>query len=97
MNVMLDKIEQLPNGAARLVFFTDVNTHFMSTFSFTIPKAFASTACRYIVENTFGYGIKLDISIVPLSDGKEMMEIMSYSPIGNSKSVLRITQYTRDS
>ena len=96
MNVILDKIEHLSNGAAHLVFLTDVGTHFMSTFSFTVPKAFASTACKYVVENTFGYGTKLDISIVPLSDGKEMMEITSYSPVDNSKTVLRITQYTRD-
>ena len=83
MNVTLDKIEQLQNGAAHLVFFTDVNTHFMNTFSFTVPKAFASTACKYVVENTFGYGTKLDISIVPLSDGKEMIEITSYQMIIN--------------
>ena len=97
MKVLLDKIEQLQNGAAHIVFFTDINTHFVGTFSFTVPKAFASTVCKYIIENTFGYGTELDISIIPLSNGKEMMEITSYTP-NDSKSnkVLRITQYTRD-
>lgn len=96
MNVTLDKIEQLQNGAAHLVFFTDVNTHFMSTFSFTVPKAFASTVCKYIIENTFGYGTELDISIIPLSNGKETMEITSYSSIDGSKTILHISQYIRD-
>lgn len=95
MKVLLDKIEQLQNGAAHIVFFTDINTHFVGTFSFTVPKAFASTVCKYIIENTFGYGNELDISIIPLSNGKETMEITSYD--SKSNKVLRITQYTRDS
>jgi hypothetical protein len=97
MKVILDKIERLQNGAAHLVFFTDINTHFTGRFSFTVPKAFASTACRFIVENTFDYGLELDISIIPLSNGKEMMEITSYIP-NDSKSnkVLRITEYSRE-
>ena len=93
MKVTLNKIEQLSNGSAHIVFFTDVNTHFAGMFSFTVPKAFASTACKYIIENTFGYGTELYISIIPLSNGNEMMDLTSYSPIDGSKTVLRITQY----
>ena len=47
MKVTLDRIKQLQNGAAHIVFFTDMNTHFTSRFSFTVPKAFASTAEIY--------------------------------------------------
>lgn len=94
MKVLLDKIEQLQNGAAHIVFFTDINTHFVGTFSFTVPKAFASTVCKYIIENTFGYGTELDISIIPSS---KVMEITSYSPIDESKFILHVSQYTRDS
>lgn len=97
MKVLLDKIENAPNGAAHIVFFTDVNTHFVGTFSFTVPKAFAATVCKYIIENTFDYGTELDISIIPLSNGKEMMEITSYIPNDPKyNKVLRITQYIRD-
>lgn len=97
MKVTLNKIEQLPNGSAHIVFFTDVNTNFASKFSFIIPKAFASTACRFIVENTFGYGTELDVSIIPLSEGKEVMEITSYIPYDSkSKIVFRLTQYIRE-
>lgn len=96
MKVLLDKIENTSNGAAHIIFLTDINTHFMSTFSFTVPKAFASTVCKYIIENTFGYGAELDISIIPLSNGKETMEITSYSPIDGSKTMLHISQYIRD-
>jgi hypothetical protein len=97
MKVLLNKIENTSNGAAHIVFFTDINTHFVGTFSFTVPKAFASTVCKYIIENTFDYGTELDISIIPLSNGKETMEITSYIPYDpKSKTVLHITQYTRD-
>jgi hypothetical protein len=96
MKVALDRIEQLSNGSAHIIFFTDVNTHFAGRFSFTVPKAFASTACKYIIENTFDYGTELDISIIPLSNGKEIMDLTSYSQIDGSKTVLRITQYLRD-
>lgn len=97
MKVLLNKIENTSNGAAHIVFFTDINTHFVGTFSFTVPKAFASTVCKYIIENTFGYGTELDISIISLSNGKETMEITSYIPYDpKSKTVLHITQYTRD-
>ena len=97
MKVTLDRIEQLQNGSAKIVFFTDINTPFTSKFSFTVPKAFASRACRYIVENTFGYGSELDISIIPSSRCKEMMEITSYVPFDSkSKTVFRLTEYIRD-
>lgn len=96
MKVLLDKIENTPNGAAHIIFFTDINTHSVGTFSFTVQKAFASTVCKYIIENTFGYGTELDISIVPLSNGKETMEIISYSPIDGSKTILHVSQYIRD-
>jgi hypothetical protein len=45
MKVLLDKIENTPNGAAHIAFFTD------NTFSFTVPKAFASTVCKYIIDS----------------------------------------------
>lgn len=45
MNAMLDKIENTPNGAAHIAFFTD------NTFSFTVPKAFALSVCRYIIDS----------------------------------------------
>lgn len=97
MKVTLDRIERLPNGSAHIVFITDISTNFTGKFSFTVPKAFASRACRYIVENTFGYGTELDISVIPSSKGKEMMEITSYVPYDSkSKTVFRLTQYIRD-
>ena len=55
MKVLLDKIENTPNEAVHIVFFTDVNTNFVGTFSFTVPKSFASTVCKFIIENTFDY------------------------------------------
>lgn len=97
MKVTLDRIEQLKNGSAHIIFITNINTHFNGKFSFTVPKAFASTACRYIVENTFGYGTELDVSIIPIREGKEVMEITSYIPNDSkSKNVLRITEYSRE-
>ena len=97
MKVTLDRIEQLQNGAAHIVFITNINTHFNGRFSFIVPKAFASTACRYIVENTFGYGTELDVSIIPIREGKEVMEITSYIPNNpDSKIVFRLTEYIRD-
>lgn len=85
MKVLLDKIENTPNGAAHIVFFTDVNTHFVGTFSFTVQKAFASQVCRYIIENSFGYGNQIDITFMQYSNGKEGMIIISYS-LSNPKN-----------
>lgn len=94
MKVKLYRIDQLPNGSSHLVFLTDINTHFTSKFSFTVPKEFSSKVCRFIEENTFS---ELDVSIIPLREGKEMMEITSYIPNDpNSKKVFRLTEYTRD-
>lgn len=97
MKVTLDRIEQLRNGSAHIIFITNINTHFTGRFSFTVPKAFASTACRYIVENTFGYGTELDINIITSSENKEVMDITSYFPNNpNSKIVFRLTEYICD-
>lgn len=94
MNVKLDRIDYLPNGSAHIVFLTDINTHFTSKFSFTVSKEFSSKVCRFIEESTF---TKLDVSIIPLREGKEMMEITSYIPNDpNSKKVFRVTEYIRD-
>lgn len=94
MKVKLYRIDQLPNGSAHIVFLTDINTYFTSKFSFTVPKEFSSKVCRFIEENTFP---ELDISIITLSNGKEMMEITSYIPNDpNSKKVFRLTEYIRD-
>lgn len=94
MNVMLDKIEQLPNGDARISFNNNLIFHnWTSTdqvpttklLSFTIPKEFALRVCRYIVENSFGYGNQIDISFMKFSDGKDRMNILSYS-LSNPKN-----------
>lgn len=94
MNVMLDKIEQLPNGDARISFNNKIifnnwtNTDKVPTtrlLSFTVQKAFALQACRYIVENSFGYGNQIDITFMKSIDGKERMIILSYS-LSNSKN-----------
>lgn len=66
MKVTLDRIEQLKNGSAHIVFFTDINTHFTSKFSFTVPKAFASTVCRYIEEID-----KMSLKFKPCEDVEE--------------------------
>jgi hypothetical protein len=94
MKVKLYRIDQLPSGSSHLVFLTDINTHFTSKFSFTVPKEFSSKVCRFIEESTF---TELDVSIIPSSRGKEMMEITSYVPYDpKSKTVFRLTEYTRD-
>lgn len=94
MKVKLYRIDQLPSGSSHLVFLTDINTHFASKFSFTVPKEFSSKVCRFIEESTF---TELDISIIPLSNGKEMMEITSYIPYDSkSNKVFRLTEYIRD-
>lgn len=94
MKVKLYRIDQLPNRSSHFVFLTDINTHFTSKFSFTVSKEFSSKVCRFIEESTF---TELDISIIPLSNGKEMMEITRYIPNDpNSKKVFRLTEYIRD-
>lgn len=94
MKVKLDRIDYLPNGSAYIVFLTDINTHFTSKFSFTVPKEFSSKVCRFIEESIF---TELDVSIIPLREGKEMMEITSYIQNDpNSKKVFRLTEYIRD-
>jgi len=94
MNVMLDKIEQLPNGDARisfnnnLIFRNWTHTDQVPTtklLSFTVPKEFALRVCRYIIENSFGYGNQIDISFMQYSNGKEGMIIVSYS-LSNPKN-----------
>lgn len=94
MNVMLDKIEQLPNGDAHISFNNNLIfnnwTHtdqvpLHRLLSFTVPKAFASQVCRYIVENSFGYGNQIDITFMKFSDGKDRMNILSYS-LSNPKN-----------
>lgn len=94
MKVKLYRIDQLPNGSSHFVFLTDINTHFTSKFSFTVPKEFSSKVCCFIEENIFP---ELDVSIIPLSNGKEMMEITSYIPYDSkSNKVFRLTEYIRD-
>lgn len=94
MKVKLDRIDQLPNISSHFVFLTDINTHFTSKFSFTVPKEFSSKVCRFIEESTF---TELDISIIPLRGSKEMMEITSYIPNDpDSKKVFRLMEYIRD-
>lgn len=94
MNVMLDKIEQLQNGDARISFNCDptsndlTNTDQVPTtklLSFTVQKAFALQVCRYIVENSFGYGNQIDVTFTKYSNGKEGMIILSYS-LSNPKN-----------
>jgi len=94
MNVMLDKIEQLPNGDARisfnnnLIFRNWTHTDQVPTtrlLSFTVTKVFASQVCRYIIENSFGYGNQIDITFMQYSNGKEGMIILSYS-LSNPKN-----------
>lgn len=94
MNVTLDKIEQLSNGDARIAFNNNLifnnwtNTDQVPTtrlLSFTVPKAFASQVCRYIIENSFGYGNQTDITFMKSIDGKERMIIVSYC-LSNSKN-----------
>lgn len=94
MNVMLDKIEQLPNGDARISFNNNLIfrnwTHtdqvpITKLLSFTVQKEFASQVCRYFVENSFGCGNQIDITFMQYSDGKEGMIIVSYS-LSNPKN-----------
>lgn len=94
MNVMLDKIEQLPNGDARisfnnnLIFNNWTHTDQVPTtklLSFTVTKAFASRVCRYIIENSFESGNQIDITFMKYSNGKEGMIIVSYS-LSNPKN-----------
>lgn len=94
MNVMLDKIEQLPNGDARISFNSNLIFHNWThadqvpttkLLSFTVQKAFTSQVCRYIVENSFGYGNQIDITFTQYSNGKEGMIIVNYS-LSNPKN-----------
>lgn len=105
MNVTLDKIEQLPNGDARisfnnLIFHNWTHTDQVPTtklLSFTVPKAFASQVCRYIVKNSFGYGNQIDITFMKFSDGKEGMIIVSYylsNPKNKTEMQLSSDMYT---
>lgn len=106
MNVMLDKIEQLPNGDAcisfnsSLIFNNWTHTDQVPTtklLSFTVQKEFASRVCRYIVENSFGYGNQIDITFMQYSNGKEGMIIVSYSlsdPKNKTEMQLSSDMYT---
>jgi len=94
MNVTLDKIEQLQNGDAHisfnnnLIFNSWTHTDQVPTtklLSFIVPKSFALQVCRYIVENSFGHGNQIDITFMKFSDGKERMNILSYS-LSNPKN-----------
>ena len=94
MNVMLDKIEQLPNGDARisfnnnLIFRNWTHTDQVPTtklLSFTVQKAFASQVCYYIVKHLFESGNQIDITFIKSSNGKEGMIIVSYS-LSNPKN-----------
>jgi hypothetical protein len=98
---MLDKIEQLPNGDARisfnnnLIFRNWTHTDQVPTtklLSFTVPKEFALRVCRYIVENSFGYGNQINITFVKLSDGKERMNI--FNPKNKTEIQLSPDMYT---
>lgn len=94
MNVMLDKIEQLPNGDARISFNNNLifnnwdhidQVPTTKLLSFTVQKAFALQVCRYIIENSFGCGNQIDITFMQYSNGKEGMIIVSYS-LSNPKN-----------
>ena len=98
MNVMLDKIEQLQNGDARISFNNNLIfnnlTHIDQVpttrlLSFTVPKVFASQVCHYIVENSFACGNQIGISFIKLGDGKERMNILSYS-LSNPKKITEL-------
>ena len=100
---MLDKIERLPNGDARISFNNNLifnnwdhidQVPTTKLLSFTVHKAFASRVCRYIVENSFGYGNQIDVTFMKFSDGKEGMIIVSYS-LSNPKNQTEI-QLTSD-
>ena len=93
MIVQLNRIEQLNNGSAHIVF----NTESDSQFSFIVPKAFAATPCKYIIENTFYPGNELNIEFVTWErTNKESMIITSTSAVDDFKTKLQLTQYTRD-
>lgn len=94
MRVTLDKIERLQNGDARVSFNNNLTFHNWThtdqvpttkLLSFTVQKEFASRVCRYIVENSFGYGNQIDITFMQYSNGKEGMIILSYS-LSNHKN-----------
>ena len=90
MQVVLNKIEQLSNGAAHIVF----NTEFDGVFSFTVPKAFAARICKFIVESTFSYNALLFVNMVVWErSGEESILLTSYSPINSHTVNLQITQY----
>lgn len=87
MNVMLDKIEQLPNGDARISFFNSFTSHqwnhieqvpYGKLFSITVQKDSALRLCRFLVENSFGSHRQICITFITI-DGKEWVEIVSVS------------------
>lgn len=90
MKVRLDRIEQTPNGAAHIVFNSDSG----DCISFDIPKAFADRATRFIVENTFTYGIEMFIDFVTWEQSsKDSMWITCRSSVDGLETRLQITQY----
>lgn len=87
MQVILDKIEQLPNGDARVSFYSNFTNHhwghieqvpYGKLFSITVQKYSAWKLCRFLVENSFGSNRQIYITFTMIS-GKEWMEIVSVS------------------
>jgi len=80
----------MPNGAAHIIF----NTASGERISFDIPKAFAARATRFIVDNTFTYGIEMYIEFVTWErSGKDSMWITCRSAVDGLETKLQITQY----
>lgn len=95
MNVILNNIDNLQDGSSRFVFITDAGTHFARRVSFTVPEPFSLDVSRFITDSN---GMKLDISIIPLSDGERIMELTRYDPcnLSGTKKVFRLSSYTLD-
>ena len=98
MKVKLDRIEQLPNGDARIVINNAVITNFSNKrlLSFTIPEGLAGRACRFIIDTAFNPNNESGFELNILNNSKEkLIEIISHS-LGNHKDVYYISQYTLD-
>lgn len=88
MKVHLNRIEQLPNDSAYIVFNTDPD----NKFEFTVPKAFARSVTMFIVEHTFNYCTELFIEFSYYRK-RDSMNIISRSTINKPETKIQVTQY----
>lgn len=91
MQVVLNKIEQLSDGSAHIVFVTEFDSVY---FSFIVPKAYATTACNFIINSTFTHKTLLFVDTIAYErTGKESLLFTSYSALDGEVTEFQITQY----